>query len=306
MAGTVFRAAVGATVLGAIGWVGARRQGFYTRRAVTIGAVLVGLFIAPFWRSLGVDYFDNMKGWLQEGSTLTLMGGLRGLATRLTLWLALLGASLATAAGKHIHIDVIYRFLPQRLRLPSACVNYVSAALVCFAAVWGFFDHIAIESYGANRDDTAGSKIARAAHEMGEHAYLTRKQMALDVRTVPHVLAGDRYDRWMSAGAWNEWVKQGGWEDRYKAEDVKNLLVPEDSPAHAPLVIAPDGTAARGILVHDLNLVFPFGLLVIGLRLLLRMLLTLSGHIPIDPNEAHREEIGQTHVAREPSATGDT
>ena len=37
---------------------------------------------------------------------------------RFTLWLALLGASVATAQGKHINVDVVMRFLSPRARVP--------------------------------------------------------------------------------------------------------------------------------------------------------------------------------------------
>lgn len=312
--GTAFRSASAALLLGALGWLGSRKLPLMQRRALTVSGivlgVLIGLVLRPapeassgvrfaVNRALGldrldaalVDYFSNVRSWLQDGSTLTLMGGLRGLATRLTLWLALLGASLATAAGKHIHIDVIFRFLPKRLRVPAAIINFCAAAAVCFAGVWGFFDHIAIESFEAKADDAAGAKIARVAHHMGRHFFLARKQIGLDLRTLPHVLGGDRYDQWMTAQAWNAWVKDAGFEGPFTADEVKTILLPEDASPPPPLVISPDGTATRGILVHDLNLVFPFGLLAIGLRFLLRALLTLSGHIPVDPDAAHKEEI---------------
>jgi hypothetical protein len=38
--------------------------------------------------------------------------------------------------------------------------------------------------------------------------------------------------------------------------------------------------------------VFPFGMLVLALRFLLRVILALSGHIEVDPDAAHKEEIG--------------
>lgn len=203
-AGTVFRAIAGALVLGLAAHVIARRKKMDDKLSGTIlrlVAIVIGLALAPLWRKVGVEYFDNVKGWLQEGSTLTLVGGLRGLATRLTLWLALLGASLATAAGKHIHIDVVFRFLPKKARLYGGITSFVATAAVCFSAAWGFFDHIAIESYGAKADATAGAKIERAFHEFSVHAFLTRKQIGLDVRTLPHVVAGQRYDRWMQPAA---------------------------------------------------------------------------------------------------------
>lgn len=294
--GHVMRAVIGMAALATLGWVATKKQSLNVRRAAAIGGMVVGIAFAGAWRTVGVDYFDNLRSWLQEGSVLTLMGGLRGVATRLTLWLALLGGSLATGAGKHINIDVIFRFVPSKFRLPIAVVNYLAAALMCFGAVWGFFDHLAIESFGANADDTAGAKISITTERMGDHFFLMRKQMGLDVRAFPHVLKGDRYDQWMSAKAWNEWVKDADFEARYPKETVESVLIPEDAPPHSPLVVAPDGEATRGILVHDLSLVFPFGMLAIALRFLLRVLLALSRQIEIDPDAAHKEEIG-THTA---------
>jgi TRAP-type C4-dicarboxylate transport system permease small subunit len=220
------------------------------------------------------------------------MGGLRGVATRLTLWLALLGGSLATGAGRHIHVDLVYRLLPKRLRLPASLLNTAAATLVCFAGVWGFFDHIAINSFGAKAEDTAGQKIADVANGVGDHFFLTRKQIGLDLRTLPHVLGGARYDRWMTGHAWNAWVDDGGFTDHYTAEQVASIKVPEETETHTPLVVSPDGSTTRGMLTHVLGLVFPFGLFAIGLRFILRALLTLSGHYKPDTEEAH-EDFGR-------------
>ena len=303
--GMVFRILFGALSFALVGWFSTRGRPLNVRRiAATAGIVLGGLSV-PLWRDVGVEYFDNVKRWLQEGSTLTLLGGLRGLGTRLTLWLALLGASLATAAGKHIHIDVIFRFLPIKLRLPATVVNFAAAVVMCVAAAWGFVDHIAIESFGATADDrmlseradpsSSGerrpSKVGRIWHHMGLHAFLTTKQVGLDIRSLPHVLAGDPYDRWMPPEEWNRWVKDAGFEAHYPAEQVSALSVPADSPPHTAMVIAPDGETTRGMLVHDLNLIFPFGMLMIALRFLLRIGLVVSGHIDLDPDAAHKEEI---------------
>jgi hypothetical protein len=175
--------------------------------------------------------------------------------------------------------------------MPVSIMNYLVAAVVCFAAVWGFFDHIAIESYGSRADDRAGQKIENALHHIGNHAFFTRKQLGLDLRSLPHVLAGQRYDQWMSAAAWNEWVDGAAFEDRFEPAKVKFLHVGEGT--HPPFVVSPDGETTRACLAHTLSLVFPFGLFAIGLRFLLRALLTLSGHFSADPDEAHREEIGQ-------------
>lgn len=322
--GTAFRGVIAALILGTSAWFASKKLTIEKRQMLVIAGIAVGVIVGLVIRppagatsglrfavnhALGLDrfdaflvsYFGNLKGWLQEGSTLTLMGGLRGLATRLTLWLALLGASLATAAGKHIHIDVIFRFLPKRLRVPAAIINYCAAALVCFGGVWGFVDHLAIESFGAKAEDSAGAKISRTLHHIGAHAHLTRKQIGLDLRTLPNVLGGGRYDTWMSAAEWNAWVKDAGFEGDYTPEQIASITVPADAGPHPPLVMSPSGDTTRGILVHDLSLVFPFGLLVIGLRFLLRAILTVSGHIPIDPDAAHREDIpgASTEPAKE-------
>lgn len=301
--GTVIRAVIGAVVLGLGLWIAARKQEPARRSLAAFLGIVAGIAFAKLWRTTGVDYFDNVKAWLQEGSTLTLMGGLRGVATRLTLWLALLGASLATGAGKHINIDVVFRFVPSRARLPMAVVNYVGAALVCGGAVWGFFDHIAIESYGAKGDDPAGTKISISMERMSDHFFLARKQIGLDFKTLPHIVTGDRFDRWMGPKEWNAWVKDAGFDRQYPKELVETILVPEDAPPHTPLVLAPDGESTRGILVHDLSLVFPFGMLVLAIRFLLRALLALSGHIEVDPDAAHKEEIGH-HGATDAAEKG--
>jgi hypothetical protein len=50
------------------------------------------------------------------------------------------------------------------------------------------------------------------------------------------------------------------------------------------------GEEARGLLVRELDFVFPFGLAVIALKFLLRILLILMGRIDVDPEAAHKEE----------------
>jgi hypothetical protein len=52
-----------------------------------------------------------------------------------------------------------------------------------------------------------------------------------------------------------------------------------------PFVVLPNDNA-RGIVVNSLNLIFPLGFLMIGLRLLLRALLVLSGHLSAEQEDA--------------------
>jgi TRAP-type C4-dicarboxylate transport system permease small subunit len=289
--GTIFRGILGAVAIGCAAWFATKKQPLKIRRGAAIGGALLGAVIAPAWAGLGTDYLENVKGWLQEGSTLTLMGGLRGVATRLTLWLALLGGSLATGSGRHIHIDLVYRLLPKQLRLPASLLGMLAAALVCFAGVWGFVDHIAINSFGSRAEDPAAQKIEKVAHGVGDNLFLLRKQIGLDLRTLPRVIGGAKYDSWMSGKQWNDWVDDGGFGDRWPGDQVQSIKVPDDTTSHSPLVLSPDGTNTRGVLVQALGLVFPFGLLAIALRFVLRAILTASGHYSTDPDHAAKEEL---------------
>ena len=89
-------------------------------RVAVTSAVVAGLVLGRLWANAGVEYFSNVLNWMQNASLLMLIGGLRGVVTRLTLWLALLGGSIATAKGKHINIDVVMRFLTPKMRIPVA------------------------------------------------------------------------------------------------------------------------------------------------------------------------------------------
>lgn len=299
-AGLVFRSVITATLLGVVAYLFTRKRKVTIQRGAILGSLAVGLLLGKAWEHTGVDYFSNVLNWLQDASTLTLLGGLRGVGTRLTIWLALLGASLATGGGKHINIDVVMRFLRPKARVPVAIVGWVAAAAVCFAAVWGFFDHIAIESFGVRAEDPAGQKISQVARKTNEHRFIAMRQVTLDVRTLPHVLKGERYDSWMKGAEWNEWIEKGGWERHYSEEQISALLLPESAAneIHTPLVVVPDGTN-RGLLAHDLFLVFPFGMLMIGIRFLLRSVLAASGHIKIISESSDDESFGDEPAAGE-------
>ncbi len=166
VSGIIFRAIVSALVLG-LGAHFALRPADATKRKTDLryqvgvsAAVILGLVCGRFWANAGVDYFSNALNWLQGASTLTLLGGLRGLATRLTLWLALLGGSLATAQGKHINVDVVMRFLTPKMRLPVALIGWLAAALVCLSGAWGFVDHLAIAEYKLSMNSSSSERTS--------------------------------------------------------------------------------------------------------------------------------------------------
>ena len=82
-------------------------------------------------------------------------------------------------------------------------------------------------------------------------------------------------------------------------EGVKGMELPADSTDfRTPAVTSmPGGTEPiLKLLVREVNIVFAFGLLVIGLRFILRSLLAIAGWIKVDPNAAHGdEELAHAH-----------
>jgi hypothetical protein len=304
-AGLVYRSIVSATALGIAAHLATRRQPERVHRIATTAAVLFGLAAGRLWAHAGVLYASNILNWLQNASVLMLIGGLRGLATRLTLWLALLGASLATSRGKHIHVDVVLRYVPKTLRVPAAVAGQLAAAVVCAAGVVGFVDYISIAAFRANAvepcpgdpskscDTTASEKLATVKHEISADFFLLGRQAALDLETLPRVIGGTPYDKWMTARGWNAWLDGAAWTDHYERSAVDGLHMDPSAPAafRMPQVAVPGtGEEARGLLIRELNFVFPVGLAVIALKFLVRILLLLGGRANLDPDAAHEEE----------------
>jgi hypothetical protein len=160
-AGVVLRGLLGATALGLVARRLLRGRPEVQKRIGTTAAVVVGACLAPLWANLFVDYASNWLGWLQQASFLTLLGGLRGVGTRLTLLLVLLGASLATARGKHITIDLVVRVVGEKAQRALVIGGWAVAACLCFSLSWGFFDYIAIQNFGADSDASKGGFNSR-------------------------------------------------------------------------------------------------------------------------------------------------
>ncbi|MCA9631321.1 MAG: TRAP transporter small permease subunit, partial [Myxococcales bacterium] len=297
-AGIVFRAVIGAVLLGSLGYWALKKQSMMIRRVVAIAGVAIGLFGAKAWASWGVEYSSNLLNWYQQASSLTLLGGLRGIGTRLTLLLALLGGSLATGAGKHITIDVVTRMVKPAVRKWMVLVGWVATAAICFVASWGFFDHVAIESFGAKNDDPAGKKISTSFESLGENFFIVRKQLGLDFKTLPHVLKGENYATYLKGSEWNQWLDESGMTERYGKEKTEGIRVPDDA-TRAPIVVIPGKGEPRGELISTANLVFPIGLFIIAMRFLLLTLLVLSGHRTTEPEE------DQTFASDESGGGGD-
>lgn len=311
-AGQLFRSMLTATAFGLVVHFATRKQKEMIHHSASTASVVAGWIVGKYWGDAGVEYFANLLAWMQNASFLVFFGGVSELAKRLTLWLALLGASVATAQGKHINVDVVMRFLSARARVPVAVLGWMTAAVVSGAAAWGFFDDVAVEEFHAPAsvacpDDAAktcpappGTKIERVKHDLGQDLFLAGRQISLDLRAFPKVLVGKPYASILTPHEWNEWLRDGDWERHFPAEDVKALELPEDGSIdyRTPAVTSVPGGTERihMLLVPVLNLVFPFGLLVIAVRFVLRSLLAIAGWVKVDPAAAHGdEELAHAH-----------
>lgn len=318
--GLMFRSLVMALVFGVVARIVTGKAGMTRaphREIATTVAALAGFLLGRALGGVGHDYFANILGWMQNASILVFFGGVSEVAKRLTMWLALLGASMATAQGKHINVDVVMRFLSPRARVPVAALGWVTAAVVSGAAAWGFFDHVAVNGYQAPAampcpsdpkkecPGPAGEKIGIVTRAMRKDLFLAGRQASLDLRSLPRVLTGAPYGTWLTARAWNAWLRDGGWEAHFAPDAVKALELPDDGDASAgapayrtPAVTTVPGASVQvqGLLSREANLVVPFGLFVIALRFLLRTLLAVSGWIKVDPESAHGEEGLHPHV----------
>jgi TRAP-type C4-dicarboxylate transport system permease small subunit len=303
--GLVYRAILTATALGLVAHLATRTRGLTAHRTVTTAAVVLGLVAARLWVHAGVAWGSNALNWLQNASSLMLIGGLRGLATRFTLWVALLGASLATSRGRHIHVDVLIRYVPARLRRATAVIGQLAAMAVCLFGAAGFVDYISISVYRADAtrpcpgdatrvcDTTAAEKASTVEHKVGADLFLLGRQTSLDAKSAGRVLVGTPYDQWMTASEWNSWLDGADWAAHFDPAAVAGVKMDPAQPdaRRMPQVPVPGtGEAAPGLLVRELDFVFPFGLLVIAMKLLLRIVLILSGRIEVDPDAAHAEE----------------
>ena len=269
--------------------------------AVT-AALVVGLFSSLLWLKTGTGYFSNIINWLNTSSALAMTGGLRGLATFLTLWVALIGGSLATSQGKHINVDVVQRSLGERGRIFVAALVWLGAAGLSVAAAIGFADYIAVTGYKLNPADAPcaddprrlcdvapGIKVAHVMRETKRDLFLLGRQVSLDFKTLPRVLGGTKYNDYLSPKEWNAWVDGAAWTEHFEKSDVEAMKLPEDetSPRQPAITIPGRGEGAHGLLSKELNLVLPIGFLMIALRFIIRVVLVLTGHVNTDPDAAH-------------------
>ncbi|MSP25370.1 MAG: hypothetical protein EXR75_09435 [Myxococcales bacterium] len=287
--GTVWRALFGMVALGGLVRFTTKKLGLAEkqRTIATVVAVVAGALLAKTWRAVGIDYFTALLDWLQQGSSICLFGGLKGISTRLTMLVSLIGASLACSAGTHINVDLAVRLIPKRFGRHAHIAGCLGAALVCFISSWGFFDFTAVSGFKAPAEASAGAKFSHVVHHVSDHGFLLRKQLGFDLGAVPYVIQGERWnaDARMNGRQWNAYLDEAGFVERYGAEKVAGVRSAEselDLPRR-PFVVEPGGSAP-GALIHTLDLIFTVGFLMIGLRFLLRALLVHGGAASHDPH----------------------
>jgi hypothetical protein len=318
--GLICRSMLSTAALTTVAHLLTRRRGLAIHRAAVTAGMVVGIFSAGLWAHSGVNWSSNLLNWLQNASVFMLVGGLRGLVTRLTFWVAFLGASLATSRAKHIHIDVLLRYVPAKLRVPTAIIGWFSAAVVCLVAACGFVDYIAIAAYQAAAtvpcaeanatavcDAPVSDKLATVAKETSADFFLLGRQLSLDVRSLPRVLAGTPYEAWMSMAEWNEWLDGADWASHFDKTAVDAQKMDPTAPgAHVPAIEVPgSGGSARGLMIRELDFIFPFGLLMIALKFLLRIAILLSGNIRLDPTaEPEEDALIRANARDEEAAAG--
>jgi hypothetical protein len=109
----------------------------------------------------------------------------------------------------------------------------------------------------------------------------------------------------MSASEWNSWLDGADWTSHYDKAAVDAQKVDASDPAatHVPAIEVPGrGGDARGLLVRELDLIFPFGLMMIGLKFLLRIAIALSGNIRLDAASELDEDALQRAEKRDEAA----
>jgi C4-dicarboxylate transporter, DctM subunit len=257
--GFFFRAAITSLALAGLA------STLFRRRVLTVSLALLAVGVAWPLRLFGVEWFQNLAAWIQEASVLCWFGGLRGLSTRVTVALIMVGAALATADGRHVSIDVLTRWLDGRSRQYWGNLNAVLSAAVCVITAIGFFDFVAIDSFGARSEDSWRVKTSQVAQVFVSHVEDLHTQLSIDLFVAPRILKGTPYQQSLDGEEWNRLVASHS-----QAKDMQEL---DTLQKRVPLLMPPN-VAPRSLLLKDLNLLIPFGLLWVALRFLLWMVVS--------------------------------
>ena len=328
-AGLVLRALLGGVTLAAVAHKVMRRVTPTEPGAQTVGpvhgavvmvALVVGFALGKSWASVGAKFFSNVYSWLQSSSCLVMFNGLRGFSSRMTLLVAILGASIATSKAKHINVDFGLRALPERFRLVAAVSGWVGAAAICVMASYAFFDFIAIGNFQAPSkidcpdgskgpegtglcDPTFSTKWNKVAATTKRDLFVARRQFVLDLHTFSRVTKGEKFSE-MPAAEWNAWLDGGDWAAYTEAEELATYRAADDS-SRDPKAPVPGGADLKLLLVKEFNIfVLGVGFLMLTTRFLLRATLALAGAVSVDPDAAHAHDSEDGEHDRSEDALG--
>jgi len=106
------------------------------------GAVLILLLLVMLVMAFGQVVLRNFfSGGIVWGDILL---------RHLVLWIGFLGAALATSGERHLNIDALTRYLPDRIKGAVAAIANVFAACVCFLLFRGSLTFIEFEIANKN------------------------------------------------------------------------------------------------------------------------------------------------------------
>lgn len=107
--------------------------------ALTVFVLIAMVLVAGFQASIrNLSYYD--LAWASD--LLTNMAWADSFLRKGTLWLAFLGASLATYYEKHIGIDVLLRIAPPRAKWVMRALVSLLTAVVTVALMYAFWDAV--------------------------------------------------------------------------------------------------------------------------------------------------------------------
>jgi TRAP-type C4-dicarboxylate transport system permease small subunit len=94
----------------------------------TENALLIAMLALMVLLAAAQILFRNFLG--------TSIFGADQLLRLLVLWVAFLGAVAASREGKHIHVDAVARWLPDRIRAGVAALTDLFTLVVCLVLTW--------------------------------------------------------------------------------------------------------------------------------------------------------------------------
>jgi TRAP-type C4-dicarboxylate transport system permease small subunit len=98
---------------------------------------LVGMIVPSFFQVILRNFFHRGLVWLDP------------FVRTLVLWVAFLGALVATSYGRHLHVDVVHRLLPERIGRQVGRVLSLVAAVCCALLANGSYIYLREEfQYG--------------------------------------------------------------------------------------------------------------------------------------------------------------